>query len=164
MARSRRSVANWLERAPELGPLTPASLAALIGLVESGAISGDAGRKVLELLVAEGGEPGGDRGARGPRRRWATSSPTIVDKVLADNPDVVERIRGGNPKAIGALMGPIMRETKGRADGGEVQTLIREQLGELVVSTVGRRERTMGYGQADPHGQDRPHAHRRVDR
>ena len=44
----------------------------------------------------------------------------IVVRVLEANPDVVERIRGGNPKAIGALMGPVMRETKGRADGGEV--------------------------------------------
>ena len=53
----------------------------------------------------------------------------IVAKVIADNPDVVERIRGGNAKAMGALVGPIMRETKGRADGGEVNRLIREQLG-----------------------------------
>ena len=52
-----------------------------------------------------------------------------VAKAIADNPDVVERIRGGNEKAIGALTGPVMRETKGRADGGEVQRLIREQLG-----------------------------------
>ena len=53
----------------------------------------------------------------------------IVAKVIEDNPDVVERIRGGNPKAMGALVGPVMRETKGKADGGEVNRLIREQLG-----------------------------------
>jgi aspartyl-tRNA(Asn)/glutamyl-tRNA(Gln) amidotransferase subunit B len=52
-----------------------------------------------------------------------------VAKVIGDNPDVVERIRGGNAKAMGALVGPIMRETKGKADGGEVNRLIREQLG-----------------------------------
>jgi aspartyl-tRNA(Asn)/glutamyl-tRNA(Gln) amidotransferase subunit B len=49
--------------------------------------------------------------------------------VIADNPDVVARIKGGNDKAIGALMGPVMRETKGRADGGEVNRLIRQALG-----------------------------------
>ena len=49
--------------------------------------------------------------------------------MIAENPDVAERIRGGNAKAMGALVGPVMRETKGRADGGEVNRLIREQLG-----------------------------------
>jgi aspartyl-tRNA(Asn)/glutamyl-tRNA(Gln) amidotransferase subunit B len=53
----------------------------------------------------------------------------VVARVIAEHPDVVERIRGGNAKAMGALVGPIMRETKGRADGGEVNRLLREQLG-----------------------------------
>jgi aspartyl-tRNA(Asn)/glutamyl-tRNA(Gln) amidotransferase subunit B len=52
----------------------------------------------------------------------------IVAKVIADHPDVVERIKGGNAKAMGALVGPVMRETKGRADGGEVQRIIRERI------------------------------------
>ena len=50
-------------------------------------------------------------------------------KVIAEHPDVVERIKGGNAKAMGALVGPVMRETKGRADGGEVNRLLRAQLG-----------------------------------
>ena len=41
----------------------------------------------------------------------------------------MEKIQGGNAKAIGAIMGPVMRETKGTADGGEVQRLVREKLG-----------------------------------
>ena len=53
----------------------------------------------------------------------------IVARVIADHPDVVERVRGGNAKAIGALVGPVMRETRGRADGAEVNRLLREQLG-----------------------------------
>jgi aspartyl-tRNA(Asn)/glutamyl-tRNA(Gln) amidotransferase subunit B len=53
----------------------------------------------------------------------------VVAKVISDNPDVAERVRGGNAKAIGALVGPVMRETRGRADGGEVNRLLREQLG-----------------------------------
>ncbi len=45
------------------------------------------------------------------------------------NPDVVEKLRGGKMSAIGAIVGHVMRETKGRADGAEVQRLVREQLG-----------------------------------
>jgi aspartyl-tRNA(Asn)/glutamyl-tRNA(Gln) amidotransferase subunit B len=88
------------------------------------------GRVVLDRLVADGGDPAEivereDLGAMGDSGELAG----IVAKVIADNGDVVERIKGGNTKAMGALVGPIMRETKGKADGGEVNRLIREQLG-----------------------------------
>ncbi|MEJ7894224.1 MAG: Asp-tRNA(Asn)/Glu-tRNA(Gln) amidotransferase subunit GatB [Solirubrobacteraceae bacterium] len=123
-----REAANWLERAPDVGLLTPSSLMQLVSLVQDGTVSGDAGRSVLELLSKEGGEPAAlvereGLGAMGDELAG------IVAQVLEDNPDVVARIRDGNPKAMGALMGPIMRETKGRADGGRVQRLILEQLG-----------------------------------
>jgi aspartyl-tRNA(Asn)/glutamyl-tRNA(Gln) amidotransferase subunit B len=123
-----KAAANWLERVPEIEKLTPPSLAALIGMVESGAISGDAGRKVIELLNEEGGDPAAlvEREGLGS---MGDELSEIVDKVLAENEDAVEKIRGGNMKAIGALIGPIMKETKGRADGGEVQRLIRAKLG-----------------------------------
>ena len=47
---------------------------------------------------------------------------------MADQADAVEKIRQGNDKAIGAIMGAVMRETKGRADGAEVQRMIRERI------------------------------------
>jgi aspartyl-tRNA(Asn)/glutamyl-tRNA(Gln) amidotransferase subunit B len=125
-----RAIANWLERAPETGALTPEALAELAALVQGKTISNDAGRKVLDVLVAEGGTAQAVVEREGLAAMGAGDElDAVVAKVLADNPDVVERIKGGNPKAIGALMGPIMRETKGRADGGTVQRLIREQLG-----------------------------------
>ncbi|MEA2124977.1 MAG: aspartyl-tRNA(Asn)/glutamyl-tRNA(Gln) amidotransferase subunit [Solirubrobacteraceae bacterium] len=124
-----REAANWLGRAHEAGQLTPAALASLIALLENRTISGDAGRKVLEVLVAEGGEPAAIVEREGLGAIGGDELPAIVAKVLEENPDVVQRIRDGNPKAMGALMGPIMRETKGRADGGAVQALIREKLG-----------------------------------
>jgi aspartyl-tRNA(Asn)/glutamyl-tRNA(Gln) amidotransferase subunit B len=52
----------------------------------------------------------------------------IVEKAMADNATAVEKIREGNDKAIGAIVGAVMRETKGRADGGEVNRLIQEKL------------------------------------
>ncbi len=123
-----RDVANWLERAPELGSLTPDALASLIAMVADKRISGDAGRKVLDLLVTEGGSPEAlvEREGLGS---MGDELGEIVDRVLAENPDVVQRIKDGNPKAMGALVGPIMKATKGRADGGAVQRLLRERLG-----------------------------------
>ena len=53
----------------------------------------------------------------------------IVDAALAANADAAEKIKGGNTKAIGAIIGHVMRETKGRADGAEVTRLVREKLG-----------------------------------
>jgi aspartyl-tRNA(Asn)/glutamyl-tRNA(Gln) amidotransferase subunit B len=52
----------------------------------------------------------------------------IIDKAIAENADAVEKIKAGKGQAIGAIVGTVMRETKGRADGGEVQKLIREKL------------------------------------
>ena len=52
-----------------------------------------------------------------------------VKQALADNPDVVEKIRGGKMAAIGALMGPVMKATRGQADAGAVKELIMKELG-----------------------------------
>ena len=68
------------------------------------------------------------------RTSWARSSTARS----AENADAVEKIRAGNDKAIGAIVGAVMRETKGRADGGEVQRLIRERIGCLSAACAGR--------------------------
>ena len=129
-----RAVANWVTelraRAPSPDAVSPDALAKLVALVEARTVNAGNARVVLDRLVADGGDPAEivereDLGAMGDSGELAG----IVAKVIEDNPDVVERIRGGNAKAMGALVGPIMRETKGKADGGEVNRLIREQLG-----------------------------------
>jgi aspartyl-tRNA(Asn)/glutamyl-tRNA(Gln) amidotransferase subunit B len=134
-----RSVANWVidlrgrvgaDADPNAGQVSPQDLAGLARLVAEGATTPGNARKVLEAMIAGGGDPaeivereglgamdGGDELAG------------IVAKVIGEHPDVVGRIKGGNTKAMGALVGPIMKETRGRADGGEVNRLIREQLG-----------------------------------
>jgi aspartyl-tRNA(Asn)/glutamyl-tRNA(Gln) amidotransferase subunit B len=76
---------------------------------------------VLTTLVG-GGRPGGDRRARGARaiKRRRLGAGELVAEAIAADPDAAEKVRGGNMKAIGPLVGYVMRETKGRADGGEV--------------------------------------------
>ncbi|HEX2409892.1 MAG TPA: Asp-tRNA(Asn)/Glu-tRNA(Gln) amidotransferase subunit GatB [Solirubrobacteraceae bacterium] len=129
-----RVVANWVTELRGRGGsperVEPAALAKLAELVEARTVTAGNGRVVLDRMIADGGDPAEivareDLGAMGD----ASALEDVVVRVIEQNPDVVERIRGGNAKAMGALMGPIMRETKGKADGGEVNRLIREKLG-----------------------------------
>ena len=99
----------------------------------------------------------GRRGPAGSGARGRTSSSEIVDRAIAANPDAVEKIKAGKGQAIGALVGAVMRETKGRADGGEVQRLIRAKLGRLTAYP-------RSHGATDPDGRHRPHDAGGVDR
>jgi aspartyl-tRNA(Asn)/glutamyl-tRNA(Gln) amidotransferase subunit B len=92
-------------------------------------VSASAAKEVLDVLVAEGGEPAAVIEERGLGAADSSELEEIVERAIADNPDAVEKIRAGKGQAIGAIIGAVMRETKGRADGGEVQRLIRERIG-----------------------------------
>ncbi len=110
-------------------PVPPAGLARLAELVAQKKISHASGRKVLAILVAEGGDPEAIVKREGLAQMSDSGElQAIVEKAMADNPDAVEKIREGNNKAIGAIVGAVMRETKGRADGGEVNRLIQQKL------------------------------------
>jgi aspartyl-tRNA(Asn)/glutamyl-tRNA(Gln) amidotransferase subunit B len=129
-----RVLANWvteLRSRGEPGSVEPAALARLAELVTARALTAGNARVVLDRMVAGGGDPAAivEREGLGAMEGGGDELAGIVAKVIAEHPDVVERVRGGNAKAIGALVGPVMRETKGRADGGEVNRLLREQLG-----------------------------------
>jgi aspartyl-tRNA(Asn)/glutamyl-tRNA(Gln) amidotransferase subunit B len=128
-----RVVANWVTELRGRGGIDtvePASLAALVDLVAARKVTAGNGRVVLDRMVAGGGDPADIVEREGlAAMEGGDELAGIVARVIADHPDVVERVRGGNPKAMGALVGPVMRETKGRADGGEVNRLLREQLG-----------------------------------
>jgi aspartyl-tRNA(Asn)/glutamyl-tRNA(Gln) amidotransferase subunit B len=134
-----RTAANWVEQLrarigaeadPAASKVTPQALARLVGLVSAKQVNAGAGRQVLDLLVAEGGDPAAivereGLGSMGGGDELAG----IVAAAIAANEGAAEKVRGGNDKAMGPIVGFVMRETKGRADGGEVGRLIREQLG-----------------------------------
>jgi aspartyl-tRNA(Asn)/glutamyl-tRNA(Gln) amidotransferase subunit B len=127
-----KATAIWVTelRSRDGASVPPKALAELVTLVSAKTVTAAAGRTILDKLVADGGDP-----AEIAEREGLTAMEdsgeleAIVAKVISENPDVVERIQGGNAKAMGALVGPIMRETKGRADGGEVNRLLRSALG-----------------------------------
>jgi aspartyl-tRNA(Asn)/glutamyl-tRNA(Gln) amidotransferase subunit B len=106
------------------------ALATLVGLVAAKRISVGAGRQVLDRLVAEGGDALQIVQAEGLEAIGGGEElAEIVAAALAANADAAERVKGGNAKAIGPIVGHVMRATKGRADGGEVTRLVNQQLG-----------------------------------
>ncbi|WP_026912260.1 Asp-tRNA(Asn)/Glu-tRNA(Gln) amidotransferase subunit GatB [Patulibacter minatonensis] len=115
---------------PAASKVTPQALAELVALVGAKTINRKAGEQVLDVLVAEGGSPAAiveDKGLAAVG--GADELRPVVQAALDANPDVVEKLRTGNMKPIGAIVGAVMKETKGRADGGEVTRLTREILG-----------------------------------
>jgi len=129
----RRAVANWvteLRSRAGTDAVAPEALARLVELVGARTVTAGAGRTVLERMIGTGDDPEAivereGLGAMGDSGELEA----IVHRIIEQNPDIVERIKGGNAKAMGALVGPVMRETKGRADGGEVNRLLRSALG-----------------------------------
>ena len=131
-------IANWIPQLverigsdadPADSKVAPESLAVIARMVTAKEVSRDAGREVLTRLVADGGDP---REIVEREGLGAISDDEglaeIVDRAIASDPAAAEQVRAGNKKAIGPLVGFVMRETKGRADGGEVTRLIRERL------------------------------------
>jgi aspartyl-tRNA(Asn)/glutamyl-tRNA(Gln) amidotransferase subunit B len=115
---------------PSASRVRPAAIAALVGMVAVKQISVGAARQVLDRLVAEGGDPREIVEAEGLAAIGdGEDLAVIVAAALAANADAAERVRDGNAKAIGPIVGYVMRETKGRADGGEVTRLVNRQLG-----------------------------------
>ena len=99
-------------------------------MVQEKKISHGSGKTVLAALVAEGGDPAAIVEREGLAQISDSGElESIVAAAVEANPEAAEQIRAGNGKAIGAIVGAVMKETKGRADGGEVNRLIREKLG-----------------------------------
>jgi aspartyl-tRNA(Asn)/glutamyl-tRNA(Gln) amidotransferase subunit B len=132
-------LANWVtgelvarlgEEDPAGSRVQPAALARLVGMLDAKQVSVGAARQVLDRLVADGGDPAAIVEAEGlAAMDGGGELAEIVAGALAANPDAAERVRQGNAKAVGPIVGQVMRETKGRADGAEVARLINEQLG-----------------------------------
>jgi len=136
------AIANWVtgelaaelreagEEDPASSKVEPGALAALVGMVQAKRVTHGAAKQVLAELVAQGGDPAEIVASKGLGQ---ISDPgeleAAVERAVEANPGAAEKAREGNPKAIGPIVGAVMKETKGRADGGEVTRLIRQKLG-----------------------------------
>jgi aspartyl-tRNA(Asn)/glutamyl-tRNA(Gln) amidotransferase subunit B len=117
------------EEDPLASKATPGAVAALAGLVEDKTISHGAGKRVLAQLVAEGGDPAQIVEEEGLAQISDSSElEGIVERAIEAEAEAAAQVREGNEKAIGRIVGAVMKETKGRADGGAVTKLIKERL------------------------------------
>jgi aspartyl-tRNA(Asn)/glutamyl-tRNA(Gln) amidotransferase subunit B len=105
--------------------ITPAQVAAVVVLVDKGKLSNKLARGVIEGVLAGEGEPDEVMKARGLELvRDDSLIQSAVDDALAANPDVAEKIRGGKIQAAGAIVGAVMKATKGQADASRVRELV----------------------------------------
>ncbi len=105
--------------------ITPAQVAAVVKLVDDGKLSNKLARQVIEGVLAGDGEPEqvmADRGLAVVRDDSVIQA--AVDDALAANPDIAEKIRGGKVQAAGAVVGAVMKATKGQAHAARVRELV----------------------------------------
>jgi aspartyl-tRNA(Asn)/glutamyl-tRNA(Gln) amidotransferase subunit B len=131
-------LANWVNELvaridvedPAQSKVAPGALATLVGLVHERKVTQGGAKQVLDVLVAEGGDPTTivEREGLGAVGGGDELDP-VVEAALEANPEIAERLRSGDLKPIGVIVGHVMRETRGRADGGEVTRLVRAKLG-----------------------------------
>ncbi len=118
------------ERSVDLAelPITPAQVARLSALVEAGSLNDRLARQVIEGVLAGEGDPDTIVEQRGLRVvSDDTALLAAVDDALAAAPDVAEKIRAGKVAAAGAIVGAVMKATRGQADAGRVRELVLER-------------------------------------
>lgn len=119
------------ERGLELGeaPLTGAHLAELLAMVDEGVLSTKLARQVLEGVLDGQGSPRDIAAAHGLEQISDTHElEAVVEQVIAENADAAAKVAEGNDKAIGALVGGVMKATGGQANPQVVNQLLRERL------------------------------------
>ncbi len=110
-------------------PVQAKALAALIELISKGTISSKIAKTVFEEMWASGDEPEKIVKEKGLVQITDTKAiEAIVDAVIAANPKPVEDYKGGNEKSIGFLVGQVMKQSKGKANPGVVNQLLKEKL------------------------------------
>ena len=139
-SKAPKLVANWIigdfmrllgERKMELAdcPVKPESLAAMVDLIQSGAINGKIAKTVLEEMFLSGKEPADivrEKGLVQVSDESAISG--FVDQVIAANPAQVQQYREGKAAVIQYLVGQVMKTSRGKANPQMVLKMLKEKL------------------------------------
>ncbi|MGK5552924.1 Asp-tRNA(Asn)/Glu-tRNA(Gln) amidotransferase subunit GatB [Actinomadura kijaniata] len=125
---SRRATEQNVELADL--PITPEQVARIQAMVDAGELNDKLARKVFEGVLAGEGTPDEVVAARGLKVVSDDGAlAAIIDQVIADNAEVADKVRGGKVAAAGALVGAVMKASRGQADAGRARALILEKLG-----------------------------------
>ncbi|WP_312800699.1 Asp-tRNA(Asn)/Glu-tRNA(Gln) amidotransferase subunit GatB [Corynebacterium variabile] len=129
-------VAYLAQKANEAGTdleglaITPAKVARVIALIGEGKLTNKLARQAVDGVLAGEGDIDEVVAARGLEVvRDDGAIEKAVEDALAANPDIVEKYRAGNKKVTGAIVGQVMKTTRGKADPAQVNKIIAEKLG-----------------------------------
>ena len=147
-----KACVNWLmgEFASQLStdgieiakaPVSAENLAALLKLISKGTISGKIAKKVFATMWKEGGNPEEIVKAQGLVQISDTAELSkLVDEVVGKNPKAVEDFKAGKKKAVGALVGQIMKATKGKANPRVINELLNKKPQSLRMTPTKQRK------------------------
>jgi aspartyl-tRNA(Asn)/glutamyl-tRNA(Gln) amidotransferase subunit B len=126
-----KAAADWVRNQPAaVATIPPEGLAGIVRLIGAGTITATLAKQVFALLEAE---PDADPAALVQQHGLASIGDAgelerMVDEVVAQNPQFVEQFQAGKEGVINALVGQVMKQTRGRADARQVQQLLRDRL------------------------------------
>jgi len=132
-----KACANWIRgelRAqlrevgvePWQSKVTPAHVAALVGLLDAGTVTVPAAKEVMAEVIVSGEDPADVVESKGLGAMDEGDLAAVVAEIVAANPDQAQQLRDGKDKVIGFFVGQTMKRTGGRADPQSVQRLVRE--------------------------------------
>ena len=120
---------NKMGKSLDESPVSPDHLGALVGLISDGTISGRIAKDVFASMVETGESPDKIIEEKGLRQVSDTGEiEAMIDTVLAENTDKVEEYRGGKDKLFGFFVGQVMKASKGQANPGMVNQLLKAKL------------------------------------
>jgi len=111
--------------------ITPKDVAEVVHLISQGELTDKLARQVVEGVINNEGRPNEIIEKRGIKVVSDDSALLqAIEKAISAQPDVAEKVRNGHIPAAGALIGSVMKETKGQADAAKVRELLLKHLGQ----------------------------------
>ena len=135
-----KKVVNWIiadlsgllnEAGIELpqSKISPEQLASLVKLIDEGTINGKQAKTVLAEMFESGDDPAKIAEEKGIKQVTDSGAiESLVDEVIAEEADAAQKVREGNMGTIGFLVGAVMKKSRGQANPGMVNDLLRKKL------------------------------------